>query len=294
MKKLLIYGLCAILVAAAAPALGEEIDKTIDAAATGHVVIANTAGSLVVRGWSRNQVEVKGALEERVEEVIVERDGDTVTVQVKVPKRGGRDIDADLQVQVPQGSSIDVTTVSSDIEVVGVRGEQTLESVSGDIETVAFAADVTSRVVSGDIEIRGEGKDIKADAGSVSGDVSLFRLAGTVEGNTVTGDVLVDEGSFGRATLSSVNGDVIFRSELRPGGKLETEAVNGTIDLEFKGGVSGRFEFDTLNGDIRNCFGPKPQRTSKYTPGWNLHFQEGDGDARVKGSTVNGDISICR
>jgi DUF4097 and DUF4098 domain-containing protein YvlB len=294
MKKLLVYGLCAIFAAAAAPALGEEVDKTVDAAATGHVVVANTAGSIMIRGWSRDQVEVKGSLEERVEEVIVERDGNTVTIQVKVPKRGGRDIDADLRIQVPKGSSIDVTTVSSDIEVTDVQGEQTLESVSGDIDTVAFAADVTGRVVSGDIEIRGMGKDIKTDAGSVSGDVSLFRLAGIAEGNTVTGDVLVDDGSFDRATLSSVNGEVIFRSELRPGGKLETEAVNGTIDLEFKGGVSGRFEFDTLNGDIKNCFGPEPQRTSKYTPGWNLHFQEGDGDARVKGSTVNGDISICR
>ena len=81
---------------------------------------------------------------------------------------------------------------------------------------------------------------------------------------------------------------------LRSGGKLEAEAVNGTIDLSFSGGIAGRFEIDTLNGDIDNCFGPKPQRTSKYTPGWNLRFEEGDGDARVTASTVNGDISICR
>ena len=49
-----------------------------------------------------------------------------------------------------------------------------------------------------------------------------------------------------------------------------------------------------LNGDIDNCFGGKPERTSKYTPGWELSFTEGDGDGRVEMSTMNGDLSICR
>ena len=107
-------------------------------------------------------------------------------------------------------------------------------------------------------------------------------------------DFLVDEGSFDRAALHTVNGDIMFQSELRRGGKLEADAVNGEVELHFVGGVSGRIEIDTLNGDIDNCFGPEPERTSKYTPGWHLRFQEGDGDARVTISTVNGDVSICR
>ena len=49
-----------------------------------------------------------------------------------------------------------------------------------------------------------------------------------------------------------------------------------------------------LNGDIDNCFGPKPERTSKYAPGQELSFQEGNGNARIDVSTMNGDISICR
>lgn len=294
MNKQLVYGFCAVLAAVAAPAFAEEVDRTIDAAATGHIVVANTAGSITVRGWSREQVEVTGSLEERVEELIVERDGNLVNIHVKVPRKGGRNIDAELYIQVPEGSSVDVSTVSADIEVAGVRGEQKLEAVSGDIDTEAFVADVTVNVVSGDVEVRGQGKDIETSAGSVSGDVTLIRLAGTVEGGTVTGDVLITDGSFDRAGLHSVNGEVVFDSELRSGGKLEAEAVNGTIDLNFSGDIAGRFEIDTLNGDIDNCFGPKPQRTSKYTPGWNLRFEEGDGDARVTASTVNGDISICR
>lgn len=294
MKKLLIFGLGAILAAAAAPACGEDVDRTVDASATGYVVISNTAGSITVRGWSREEVEVKGTLEKRVEELIVERDGNVVNIQVKVPRKGGRDIDADLQIQVPEGSSVDISTVSADIEVVAVKGEQKLEAVSGDIDCEAFGADVSANVVSGDVEIRGQGKDTETNAGSVSGDVSLTGVSGVLDAGTVTGDVTVENGSFDRVKVHSVNGDVDFNSELRSGGKLDAEAVNGDLELLFSGGIAGRFEVDTLNGDIDNCFGPEPQRTSKYTPGWNLRFEEGDGDARVNASTVNGDITICR
>ena len=65
------------------------------------------------------------------------------------------------------------------------------------------------------------------------------------------------------------------------------------IDVELVGDVSARIEIDTFNGDIRNCFGPDPERTSKYTPGWELSFTEGDGDGRIEMSTLNGDLSLC-
>ena len=72
------------------------------------------------------------------------------------------------------------------------------------------------------------------------------------------------------------------------------ESVNGTVEVGFVGEVSARFDIETFNGRIRNCFGPEAERTSKYTPGLELSFQDGDGDARVNISTLNGDVSICR
>ena len=294
MKRTMIYGLGVLLTVAMSPALGEEVDRTIDAASDGHIRVSNTSGSVTVSGWSRSAVEVTGELGRNVEELILERDGDRVTVKVKVPRKGGRGIESDLHIQVPAGSSINVGTVSADIEVMKVRGDQTLESVSGDIDTETEDADISAEVVSGDIEVRGKGRDAETRAGAVSGDLTLVGVAGVLEGGTVTGDMVVDGGSFDRAKMHTVNGEILFNSELRKGGKLSAEAVNGTIDLKFAGEVSARFEFDTLNGDIETCFGPEPKRTSKYTPGWILNFQEGNGDGTVSASTVNGDIIVCR
>lgn len=277
----------------ALPAAAEEVDRTIDAAADGHVHVSNIAGEVTIAGWSRNQVEVTGELGRNVEELIVERDGDKVTIKVKVPKRGGRGIDSDLHIQVPEGSSIDVGTVSADISVSEVRGEQRLNSVSGDIDTEAYENDVSAEAVSGDIDVKGQGKDAENRANTVSGDVTLFSVAGIAVGESVSGDVIVDDGSFERASLNTVNGEIVFRAGLRDGGRLQIETVNGDVDVEFGERVSGRYDIETFNGDIRNCYGPKAERTSKYTPGWELSFEEGSGDARVTISTLNGDVSIC-
>ncbi|RZV33907.1 MAG: hypothetical protein EX272_13995 [Chromatiales bacterium] len=290
MKRLTVF-LAAPLFAL--PAAADEVDKTLDAAADGHVHVSNIAGEVTIAGWSRSQVEVTGELGRNVEELIFERDGDRVTIKVKVPKRGGRGIESDLHIQVPEGSSIDVGTVSADISVSEVRGEQRLNSVSGDIDTEADESDVSAEAVSGDIEVKGQNKTAETRANTVSGDVTLFRVAGIVVGESVSGDAIVDEGSFDRASLNTVNGDIVFHAGLRDGGRLQVETVNGDVDIEFDDRVSGRYDIDTFNGDIRNCYGPKAERTSKYTPGWELSFQEGSGDARVSISTLNGDVSIC-
>lgn len=281
-------------IALAGAVTAEEVSRSMDASPDGHVHISNISGSVSVTGWSRNEVEVTGEIGPKVEELIFERSGDKITIKVKVPKKGGRGIESDLNVRIPEKSSLDVGTVSADIEVTSVRGEQKLEAVSGDIETDCDDADVSAGTVSGDVVIKGKGKDTETHSASVSGDVELHALAGEVFAESVSGDLTIEDGSFDRASFNVVNGDIMFNSELRSGGKLKAETVNGEVSLQFAGKLSGQFDIDTFNGDIDNCFGPKPRRTSKYAPGMELSFSEGDGDARVTVSTVNGDISICK
>ena len=291
MKRLTVISFGLLL---AAPLMAEEVDRTLDAAADGEIDVSNIAGSVTMHGWSRKEVEITGTLGRNVEELIFERDGDTIEIKVKVPKKGGRGIDSDLRISVPEKSSIDVGTVSADITVTDILGEQELHTVSGDVNTEAAASDVRAESVSGDVEVTGDNKEIEADASTVSGDVTLFRVAGTVRAESVSGDVVVDEGSFERANLQTVNGEVIFQAELQKGGRFSAESVNGDIDIEFAGDVSARIDIDTFNGRINNCFGPKAERTSKYTPGWELSFTEGGGDGRVEVSTLNGSLNLCR
>ena len=276
--------------------LAEKIDQTQDADANGKVDIFNLSGDVEVIGWNRKEIQVTGEVGDDAEEFIFERSGKVTTIKVKVPDRhhGHKDVSSDLVIRVPKGSSIDVGTVSADISVEGVEGEQELQSVSGDVETEAFATDVDIETVSGDVDVEGSGKDAETRLGSVSGDVTGENLSGSIKAESVSGDIEIMQGDFGRARLETVNGDVLYNAAMRAGGKLDVETVNGTVDITFIGDVSARFDIETFNGRIRNCFGPEAERTSKYAPGWELSFTEGGGDGRVSIATLNGGLRLCK
>lgn len=271
----------------------EEVQKSVDAAADGTVDVSNIAGSVEIRGWSRKEVSVSAELGSDVEELVVERDGKQVVIRVEVPRRGSRHIDSELVINVPEKSAIKVGTVSADITIQDVHGSLTLNTVSGDIEAEVFDADLDIETVSGDVEVQGDGKKVNARLNSVSGDVDAANLAGDISAGSVSGDIHLVDGSFDRVRINTTNGDMVFHAALAGGGRFDAETINGEIDIRFQRKVSARFEIETFNGSIRNCFGPKPVRTSKYTPGRELNFTEGSGDGWVTIKTLNGDVDIC-
>jgi DUF4097 and DUF4098 domain-containing protein YvlB len=270
------------------------INESMDASADGTVSISNVSGSVDVQGWSRNQVEITGELGGDVEELIFERDGDEIEIKVKARRRHSSDIESDLIVKIPQGSALEVNTVSADIDVVEVGGEQSLESVSGDVATEAHASDIDVNSVSGDLEVEGDNQSMRSRLSSVSGDIDAENLAGEVEMESVSGDLVVANGVFSRASLGAVNGEIVFHAQLLNDGRLDIETVNGGVDVEFSGDVSARFDIETFNGAIRNCFGPEAVRVSEYGPGYELSFTEGDGSGRVTIETLNGDLRLCK
>ena len=271
----------------------ESIDRTVDAADDGDVFISNISGSVEVEGWSRSQVEVTGELGSGVEELIFERNGSDVVIKVKV-KRNSRNASSDLRVRVPENSAVDIDVVSADIDVTNVYGELDLVAVSGDIATTAFGSDIDAESVSGDVEVVGDNQDMRSRLSTVSGDVETENLAGEFDGESVSGDVVVSSGSFSRAKLETVNGDIDYQAELRDGGRLDVETINGTVEIEFAGDLSARIDVETFNGRIRNCFGPDPVRTDQYAPGSELKFTEGGGSGRVTIQTLNGSVRLCK
>ena len=76
------------------------------------------------------------------------------------------------------------------------------------------------------------------------------------------------------------------------GGDYEFHNVSGDIQLTFGASPSAHFDVSSFSGDIENSFGPRPTRVSKYSPGMELHFTSGGGDAQVSARTLSGDIRI--
>jgi len=282
-----------LLVLAPVALAGTPINQRAAADPAGQVEISNVSGSVVVTGWDRAEVEVTGELGEGVERLEFSRSGKLTRVKVILPSRSSRVESTDLVVKVPVASSIAVNTVSADLTVRGLRGSQRLQSVSGDVETEAAAEDVECKTVSGNVRVNGSGQRGLLTVTTVSGDASVTRVAGEVNGNTVSGNFTVSLGEASRSRLRSTSGDLGVRGRLATDARMDFESISGDVRLDLEGPVSAEFDVSSFNGDIRNCFGPKPVRTSEYAPGSELRFREGQGGARVRIKTLNGDISVC-
>ena len=270
-----------------------ELQRRVDAHPRGTVSINNVSGSVEVLGWSRNEVDVAADLGWEAGELIVERDGDRVRIEVEDKDRRKRDVSSDLVIRLPEGSSIEVGGVSADIEVGGVHGDQRLHTVSGDIVAEVHEGDVNMETVSGDLEISGNGHDILARLSTTSGDIDVNGLAGEIEATAVSGSITIGPGRFEQVSANSVNGELELGVELEDDGRVDLETINGEVDINFIGPLSARFDVETFNGGIRNCFGPKVQ-SNGFMRGEVLKFTEGTGEGRVTIRTLNGAIRICR
>ncbi len=273
---------------------GSPINKRTAADPAGTVEISNTAGTVVVTGWDRNEVEITGELGKGTERLDFTK-GDKVTrVKVVLPSRSHNVDDTDLFVKVPTGSTLSINTVSADIVAQGVSGTQRLQSVSGDVRTEASGEDIECRTVSGDVHITGSGKKGLVSITTVSGDATATRIAGEVNGSTVSGDFTLGAGETTRSRLRSTSGDLSVSGQLAPEARVDIESISGDVRLDLTGPVGAEFEVSSFNGEIRNCFGPKPVRTDEYAPGREWRYKVGNGSARVRIKTLNGDVGICK
>jgi DUF4097 and DUF4098 domain-containing protein YvlB len=288
------FALLAALALPFAAMAGSPINKRTAADPDGTVEISNTAGTVVVTGWDRNEVEVTGDLGKGTERLDFTK-GDKVTrIKVVLPSRSYNVDDTDLIVKVPTGSTLSINTVSADIAAQTVSGTQRLQSVSGDVRTEASGEDIECRTVSGDVHITGSDKKGLVSITTVSGNATATRIAGEVNGSTVSGDFTLGAGETTRSRLRSTSGDLSVTGQLASDARVDIESISGDVRLDLTGPVGAEFEVSSFNGEIRNCFGPKPVRTDEYAPGREWRYNVGSGSARVRIKTLNGDIAICK
>jgi DUF4097 and DUF4098 domain-containing protein YvlB len=288
---------CALLIACALPlaafARNDSIDRKVAASANGEVVISNVSGSIDVRGWDRNEVQVTGYLGSGVERLDVESSGGRTVVKVVLPRGSGHDAEAELEVSVPKNSTVEVSAVSADVSSRGVLGTQRLKSVSGEITADITGDESELRSVSGDVTVRGTGKPIRLRVSSVSGSLDITNTAGSLDMVTVSGDASVQAGESSDVRGRTTSGTLEVRGKLTKDGRVDVEGVSGDIILRLSapGGMST--EIESFSGDINGCLADNVERVSKYGPGKRLNIRTVEAGARVRAKTLSGDIDIC-
>jgi hypothetical protein len=283
-----------LLIASPVSQAGTPINESAAADPSGSVEVSNISGTVKVTGWDRNQVEVAGTLGAGSERLDFAAQDKVTRIKVILPEHSHNVDGTDLVIRVPAGSRLSVNTISADITAQDVAGAQRLQSVSGDIHTAAGSEDVECKSVSGDVTVDGSAKRGLLTITTVSGDATALKVAGEINASTVSGDLVLGLGVTDRSRVRSTSGDLTLAMGLAEEGKLDAETISGDVRLNLVGGVNADFDISTFSGDIRNCFGPKPVSSSEFTPGKELRFSEGNGKARVRIKSLNGDIKLCR
>lgn len=285
-----------LLFVACMPALAgadERVDQRIAAPADGTVSIENLAGSITVSGWERNEVRLEGELDDRVERLEFENDASFTRIKVIYPHNMRGDVDgSDLNISVPAGSRLEISGVSADIDVTGVNGAVRADTVSGDIGVDAATNDYALESVSGNIRLDGTKPRARVKAATVSGDIRLGDVDGELDISSISGNVSVDNGNLTRIEANNTSGDTGISGHFSGDGTFRFRSISGDVVVRFLDEPAGTFDVTTFSGGIDNDFGPEPQRQGKYSPGMELQFRQGDGDAVFRVNTLSGDVSL--
>jgi DUF4097 and DUF4098 domain-containing protein YvlB len=290
-------GISVALLALCASAMGlasddRTFDKTVAAQPHGVVDISNVAGSIEVSGWDRQEVSVHAELDAQVERVEVSSEGGRTTVKVVLPSHSSSRGEAQLRIQVPRESEVDVSAVSADIKVKAVQGVERLNTVSGDVSGELGGADAEVKTVSGEIRLKGHGAATRLQVTSVSGDVRLEHGAGDFEGTTVSGTLTVTLDSARSIRARTTSGDMRLEAKLARGATVEATSVSGGVSLRGSADGGYSYEVSSFSGDISNCFDVKPEH-GKYSPGSRLQGTRAEGTGHVRIKTMSGDVLLC-
>jgi|HubBroStandDraft_1064217.scaffolds.fasta_scaffold08837_2 DUF4097 and DUF4098 domain-containing protein YvlB len=284
--------MAALALSSVAAYASADFEKTVPAQARGTVEISNVAGEIQVSGWDRPEVSVRGDLGAGVERVEVTSEGNRTLIKVVLPSMAFHNGSADLKVQIPRDSELDISAVSAEVRVANVQGVQRLNTVSGDITSELVAPEGEFKTVSGGVRLRGHGVTARLHVSTVSGDVHIEHAAGDLEVGTVSGTLRLQLDTASSVRAHSTSGDVSFEGQLGHGANFEATTVSG--DLSVRARSDGfRYEVSSFTGDINSCFDVSAERTSKYAPGKTLQGSRGDGAGYLRLKTMSGDIEVC-
>ncbi len=271
----------------------ETVKQSEKASAKGRVSIENIAGTITVIGWNKKEIRVEGTLGDDVKELKFKTGKRKSVIEVIYPKHIKTiNEGADLVIMVPEQSQVQVDCISADVMASKLKRDLELSSISGDIEFTGWCEELVIEAISGSVTIDGGADKISVEA--ISGEVQAKGKETQIEVDCVSGNVELDYELFLDFSLENVSGNIKVRGDLHPEGRFGCDVVSGDITLEVPGNVSAEFEASTFDGKIANEFGPKARRTSQYTPGRELEFTNGDGEASVELNSFSGDIKILK
>jgi DUF4097 and DUF4098 domain-containing protein YvlB len=261
------------------------VDTILPLGRNGSVEIRLQSGEIIVSGWSRSEVRVRGTSERGQ----IRLDATPSRVEIGNSERG-RHGETHVEVSVPEGTRLIVAGGSTDIAVRGVKGEVEVATMNGDVEIDNATSRVTFESVSGDVQISRVQGDLRGEA--MSGDIGITDVAGEVDVESVSGDLTLRHVRSRQVRAESVSGSIEFEGGADSGGRYDFASHSGDVRLVLPPALGALISVETFSGTVDSDFPITLQPGQRH--GKQFEFRVGDGGARIDASSFSGGIYIQR
>jgi len=282
---------------AASAAAQVEIDRRRPAPARGEVHIDNDFGSVAVHGWDKPEVLVRGTVAAGAEGFDFDSDKEGTSISVSVPDAWFQAAGEDpafrtlLDVFVPSGSSVSISTVNATVAVEGVAGEIEAQTVNGAVRVAGARAAVEIETMTGAIDVQALG--VAMDLTSISGAVTVEGARGEVEIETVSGKVAAAGEAVSSMRIQTTTGPVEFRGSLAPRGQIDIETFSSPVRLKLPKAAKSVFDLQTFGGKIQSQFcSGTPVTRNRFEPFRELHCSTGPEEFEIRIRTHDADIVL--
>src|SRR6202171_385255 len=283
-RLLLVLGAAAFLCSSlAAAAAAQHLEKHFAVHNRPVVVIHNVAnGRIEVKSWKNAEVDVVASQTSGKIGFEMEQAGDRIDVTANILDASAqpRELEASLQLTVPEETELQLKTETGLIYVEQVMGDMTLESVAGDVHL---------KEVSGYIIVSTTG-----------GSLICTQCAGKLEYTSISGSAQILQPALNNVKLRTTTGNILFDGDFIRTGLYSMRTGKGLVEVRFSGNDSFDLNAQTAVGTVDNqaaeflkpdSHGVKHSAT-KFSKG--LFGTVGQGLAKVELSSYSGIIRILK
>jgi DUF4097 and DUF4098 domain-containing protein YvlB len=273
----------AFLCSGASAAAGQRFEKHFAIKTRPVVVIHNVAnGRIEVKSWKNAEVDVLASQTSDKIAFDMEQVGDRIDVTATILDTAAQpqELEASLQLTVPEETELQLKTETGLIYVEQVMGDMTLESIAGDVHL---------KEVSGYIIVR-----------TTEGSLVCTQCAGKLDFKSISGGAQVLQPALNNVSLFTTSGNILFDGDFVRTGLYTMKSGKGLVEVRFSGNDSFDLKAQTAMGTVDNQAAAylKPDShgvkhmASKFTKG--LFGTVGQGLAKVELSSYSGTIRILK
>ncbi len=266
-----------------ARAAGDHLEKHFAIKGRPVVVIHNVANGRIEVKSSRNaQVDISASQISNKIGFEMEQVGDRIDVTASILDAAAQplELEADLQLSVPEETELQLKTETGLIYVEQVMGDMTLESVKGDVHL---------KEVSGYIIIR-----------TTEGSLVCTQCAGKLDFKSISGGAQLLQPALNNVSIFTTSGNILFDGDFIRTGLYTMKSGKGLVEVRFSGADSFDLNAQTTLGTVDNRAAAflKPDShgikrlASKFTKGF--FGTVGQGLAKVELSSYSGTIRILK